>query len=268
MAIASARQAASMTLSRAPTALGLLWDEEGDWPRRRGAVMRHRRLWEAIQIGLIVAMFAAAAVRWGSVPDRIPVHWNAAGEVDGYGGKFEGLLLVPLLAVGLYLLLLLIPRIDPARRNYAAFAGTYLLLRVSFLVYLTFLMLVTQLSIGREESVPVGQLIFGAVGVLFIVLGGAMGRIKPNWFAGIRTPWTLSSTRSWEATHRLGGRLFIGDGVATVIAAVVGGTAAIVTVAVAMIALIVVVTVYSYRVWRDDPDKVPLASGINRRSRT
>ncbi len=223
--------------------------------------MRSRWLWEAVQIGLIVAMFAVAALRWGSVPDRIAVHWNAAGEVDGYGGRFEGLLLMPLVAVGLYLLLLLIPRIDPARRNYAAFEGTYLLLRVSVVVYLTFLAMVTELAIGREESVPVGKLVFGAVGALFIVLGGAMGRLRPNWFAGIRTPWTLSSTRSWEATHRLGGRLFIGAGVATVVAAVIGGPAAVITMVVAMIAVVVVLTVYSYRVWRDDPDKVALSSG-------
>lgn len=226
--------------------------------------MGRRWFWEAVQIGLIVAMFAVAAIRWMSVPDRIPVHWNAAGQVDGYGGRFEGLLLMPLIAVGLYLLLLLIPRVDPARRNYAAFAGTYLLVRVSLVVYLAFLALVTQLAIGREESVPVGSLVFGAVGVLFIVLGGAMGRLKPNWFAGIRTPWTLSSTRSWEATHRLGGRLFIGAGVLTVVAAVVGGSAAVITMVAVMIVVLVVLTVYSYRVWRDDPDKVSLASGTDR----
>ncbi len=226
--------------------------------------MGRRWFWEAVQVGLIGAMFAVAAIRWGSVPDRIPVHWNAAGRVDGYGGRFEGLLLMPLIALALYLLLLLIPRIDPARRNYAAFAGTYLLLRVSLVIYLAFLALVTQLAIGREESVPVGNLIFGAVGVLFIVLGGAMGRLKPNWFAGIRTPWTLSSTRSWEATHRLGGRLFMGAGVLTVVAAVVGGAAAVITMVAAMIVVVVVLTVYSYRVWRDDPDKVSLASGTGR----
>jgi uncharacterized membrane protein len=230
--------------------------------------MRHRGLWEVIQVGLIVVMFSVAAVRWGSVPDRIPVHWNAAGEVDGYGGKVEGLLLVPLLAVGIYLLLLAIPRIDPARRNYEAFAGTYLLLRVSLLAYLAFLMFITQLSIGREESIPVGQLIFGAVGVLLIVLGGAMSRIKPNWFAGIRTPWTLSSTRSWDATHRLGGRLFVGVGVATGIASVIGGTVAVITMLVGIVAVGVVLTVYSYRVWRDDPDKTQLESGTDHRSRT
>lgn len=226
--------------------------------------MRSRRLWEGVQIGIIAVMFAVAAIRWGSVPDRIPVHWNAAGQVDGYGGKFQGLLLLPLITLGLYLLLLLIPRIDPARRNYAAFAGSYLVIRVSIVVYMAFIALVTQLAIGREQSVPAGQLIIGSVAVLFIVLGAVMGRLKPNWFAGIRTPWTLSSARSWKATHRLGGRLFMASGILTLGAAVLGSTAAFVTMMVTMVVVIVVVVVYSYRVWRDDPDKVPLVPTTRR----
>ncbi|MCV2392682.1 SdpI family protein [Actinotalea sp. M2MS4P-6] len=226
--------------------------------------LRHRKLWEGVQIALLVAMFGSAALLWSSVPEQIPVHWNAAGEVDRYGGRFEGLLLVPLIALGIYLLLLVIPRIDPARRNYEAFAGTWMLLRVSILVYLAFVGLVTQLAIGREETLPAAQLIVGSVGVLFMVLGGVMGRIEPNWFAGIRTPWTLSSTRSWEATHRLGGRLFVALGVLTLIAAVIGGTVALVTILGGMLVVLVVVSVYSYRVWRDDPDKVRLARADRR----
>jgi uncharacterized membrane protein len=222
-------------------------------------VTRHSRFWEWFQVGMIAAMVAVAAVRWSSVPERIPVHWNAAGQVDGYGGRFEGLLLMPLIAIGLYLLLRYIPRIDPARRNYASFADTYLLIRVAMMVYLAFIVLVTQLAIGHETSVPVGGLIVGAVGLLFIVLGAVMGRLRPNWFAGIRTPWTLSSTRSWERTHRVGGWVFIGIGALTMGLAPVGGELAIVAMMVAMLLGVVGLVVYSYVVWRDDPDKVPLA---------
>ena len=117
----------------------------------------------------------------------------------------------------------------------------------------------TQLAIGHETSVPVGGLIIGAVGLLFIVLGAVMGRLRPNWFAGIRTPWTLSSTRSWERTHRVGGWVFIGIGALTMGLAPVGGELAIVAMMVAMLVGVVGLVVYSYVVWRDDPDKVPLA---------
>ena len=64
---------------------------------------------EGLQLAIIAAMFAAAAVCWPYLPDRVPVHWNLRGQVDGYGGKFVGLVLLPLLTLGLYLLLLLVP---------------------------------------------------------------------------------------------------------------------------------------------------------------
>ncbi len=219
-------------------------------------MLKHARAWEIVQLAIIAAMFAAAATRWGSVPERIPIHWNAAGEVDGYGGRFVGLLLTPIITIGLYLLLKYIPRIDPARRNYETFAGTYLLLRVVFLMYLAFTYAVTMLAIGREESFPTGDLIIGSVGVLFVLLGGVMGKFRPNWFAGIRTPWTLTSKLSWTKTHRIGGRVFIGTGAATMVGAFAGGEWAIYAMFGVMIPGIVFLVAYSYFVWRDDPDRV------------
>lgn len=219
-------------------------------------LVEHKREWEIFQLVVIAAMFIIAAVKWGSVPDQIPVHWNAAGEVDGYAGRFVGLLLLPLIAAGLYPLLRYIPRIDPARANYESFAGTYLLVRVLLTVYMAFIYVVMILSIGHEETFPVGDLLVGGIGVLFIILGGAMGKFRPNWFAGIRTPWTLTSKRSWVKTHRLGGRVFIASGVATMLGALIGGEWAFYAMLIVMLPGIVFLVAYSYFVWRDDPEKV------------
>ncbi|MFZ0624951.1 MAG: DUF1648 domain-containing protein [Acidimicrobiia bacterium] len=217
---------------------------------------KHERAWEVVQLAIIAGMFILAAVRWGSVPDQIPVHWNAAGEVDGYGGKFVGLLLVPIMTAALYPLLKYLPRIDPASRNYETFAGTYLLVRVLLTVYLAFIYVVLNLAIGNEETFPVGELIVAAVGVLFIILGSVMGKFRPNWFAGIRTPWTLTSKKSWVMTHRLGGRVFIAAGVATMLGALIGGEWAFYAMFIVLIPGVIYLFVYSYLVWRDDPDKV------------
>jgi uncharacterized membrane protein len=214
-------------------------------------------IWEWLQLAVITAMFATAAIRWQSLPERLPVHWNASGQVDGYGGKFEGLLLLPLIAVGVYLLLRYLPRIDPARANYAGFAGTYLLLRIVILVYFGFFYLVMNLALGESDAVPFEQLVFGGISVLFIVLGSMMGKFRPNWFAGIRTPWTLSSKTSWTRTHRLGGWVFIVAGVATLVASLFSGIAATVTMLVVILPGVVFLVAYSYFVWRDDPDRVP-----------
>jgi uncharacterized membrane protein len=219
-------------------------------------LVEHKRSWEILQLVIIAAMFIVAAVRWGSVPDQIPVHWNAAGQVDGYGGKFVGLLLDPIMTVGLYLLLKYIPRIDPARRNYESFGNTYLLVRVLLVVYMAFIFVVTNLAIGHEQTFPVGGLIEGAVGVLFIILGGVMGKFRPNWFAGVRTPWTLTSKLSWTKTHRLGGRVFIAAGMATMLGALFGGQWAFYAMFIVMLPGIVFLVAYSYFVWRDDPDRI------------
>lgn len=215
------------------------------------------RVWEYVQLGVIAAMFVAVAIRWPNVPDRIPVHWNAAGEVDGYGGKFVGLLMLPLITLGLYLLLRYIPRIDPARANYASFGGAYLMVRVVLVVYMAFIFVLINVAITDQSAVPMDRLVVGAVAVLFLVLGGVMGKLRPNWFVGIRTPWTLSSKLSWVKTHRVGGWVFIGSGVVTLVAALFGGEVAFYAMFAVLIPGMVFLVVYSYLVWRDDPDKVP-----------
>ncbi|NOX29630.1 MAG: DUF1648 domain-containing protein [Actinobacteria bacterium] len=213
--------------------------------------------WEYVQLGVIAAMFVWAAVKWPTLPDRIPVHWNAAGVVDGYAGKFVGLLLPPVVTLAVYLALRCLPRIDPARPNYSSFAGTYMLVRTVVVVSMAFSFVVAVLAISNQGAVPRDRLEVGAMAVLFVILGGAMGKFRPNWFVGIRTPWTLSSKVSWVKTHRVGGRVFVGVGLVTLIVALISGKAAFYTLVALTVVGIVYLVIYSYVVWRDDPEKVP-----------
>ncbi len=204
---------------------------------------------------VIAAMFITAAVVWSQAPDKIPVHWNIRGEVDRYGGKFEGLLLIPLITLALYGLLLFLPRLDPGRANYAQFQGAYHLIRLYASLFLAGIYgVVLKAAFGRP--IRMQTVIPLMLGVLFIILGNVMGKIRPNWFVGIRTPWTLSSKASWTKTHRLGGWLFIVMGLAWITALLlrnpthqflVGG-------AVSAVALIWMV-IYSYLVYRKDSDR-------------
>ena len=97
------------------------------------------------------------------------------------------------------------------------------------------------------------------LGGLFVVVGNAMGKLRPNWMVGVRTPWTLSSKRSWDRTHRLAGWMFVGAGLVFWIAAALAPGRAIVPGVVALITGALVSVIYSYVVWRDDPDKTPPA---------
>jgi uncharacterized membrane protein len=213
---------------------------------------------ELALILLIAAMFAGALIVWPSAPDQIPVHWNTGGDVDRYGGKVEGLLGLPLLTLGLYLVMRFVPRIDPGRANYARFGGAYTAIRAGLVVLMAgvfgvVLAWVLKWPVDVSRVVPLG------VGALFILFGAVLGKVRPNWFVGVRTPWTISSKTSWVRTHRLGGWLFMALGV---LFAVTGffklGRFGFVT-AGAVIGVVVILYAYSYFVWRADPEKQPPA---------
>jgi uncharacterized membrane protein len=205
---------------------------------------------------LIAAMWLLSAVVWPTLPERVPIHWNLAGEVDGWGGRFTGVLLLPLMAVGLYLLLAFIPRLDPGRANYASFATAYAVIRTAIMAVFAGIHAFT-IAWARGFRPSAQVYVMGSVAFLFIVLGGVMGKVRPNWFVGIRTPWTLSSKTAWTKTHRLGGWMFIGAGVVSLLSLPLppAWTFGIVMSAVGIASLVPIA--YSYVVWRTAPDKIP-----------
>jgi len=216
---------------------------------------------ELPQLILITGMFILAVSTWGYLPNQLPVHWNGAGQIDGYGSKARGLFLVPFLSLGQYLLLLLLPRIDPGRANYARFAGAYSVIRISIAAALAGTYMATiLLYLGRQINVTTVAMLFA--GGLLIVLGELMAKIRPNWFVGIRTPWTLSSKAAWTKTHRLGGWLFIATGVCLMAIGWVHTKWAPWVILGAVTGTMVWTFSYSYLVWRSDPDKIPPAGTL------
>jgi len=210
---------------------------------------------------LIAAQFAVAGLTWNSAPDRFPMHWGLDGQVNRYGGKVEGLLLMPLVSLALYLMLLLLPRLDPGRANYPTFAGPYATIRFSLLVVLTTVYGYIQLS-ARGQAPSVDSFTPLVVGALCVVLGGVLGKVRPNWFVGIRTPWTLSSKRAWDRTHRAGGWIFIVMGALFMVSTMLRVELPIWAMAGAPLAAGLGLAVYSYFLWRGDPEKVPPAGTL------
>ncbi len=210
---------------------------------------------------LIAGMWILAALSWSSAPARIPVHWGLNGQANRYGGKVEGLLLLPALALGLYVLMIALPRWDPGRANYRAFAGSYTLIRLLLTTLLAVIYGIVQLQI-HGSPLATNTVIPLVVGGLFIILGNQMGKLRPNWFVGIRTPWTLSSKMAWVKTHRFGGWVFMGMGVAQIAVGLLHAVWA----TKAMLGLIIlgtlVICAYSYLAWRKDPAKVPPAGTL------
>jgi uncharacterized membrane protein len=157
---------------------------------------------------LIIAAVVASIVVYPRMPERVPTHWNMAGEVDGWSSRFFAAWLSPVMMAVMLVILRALPHIDPRRANYAKFSGMYealIMVTMAFMLGIHLMLL----SLATGSQVPVARVIPAAVGVFFMIIGAMLPRAHPNWFVGIRTPWTLTSDASWQKTHRLGGALFI-----------------------------------------------------------
>jgi immunity protein, SdpI family len=178
------------------------------------------------------------------MPDRVASHWNAAGDLDGTMPKFWGLMLVPLIMYGFCALLAVLPRIDPLRLNYQKFQAAYegfILVFVAFLFCIQVQIIVWGLGVPVSPNLTMPVMI----GALFIALGFLIEHAEPNWFFGIRTPWTLSSVSVWKKTHRMGARLFKLTGLVSIIG-ILAGRYAYLFILVPMIAVAISTVVYSY----------------------
>ncbi len=168
-------------------------------------------LTELLSILLLVASWVAAFYFYAHFPDRVITHWNVRGEADGWSGRGLAAFLLPAIISGMYLLFLVIPLFDPKKDRYKEFSRVYNVFRNLILAIMVLIYFVASLSnIGMDLNVGVWVPL--SIGVLFIVLGNYLSKVKMNWFFGIRTPWTLSSETVWNKTHRLGGKVFMVSG--------------------------------------------------------
>ncbi|MFH0873608.1 MAG: SdpI family protein [Candidatus Komeilibacteria bacterium] len=178
---------------------------------------------EAIPLILILLTIIISYYWYPLLPQRIASHWNFAGEVDGWSSKNFMTFFLPSLMVGLYLLFIVLPYLDPKRERYSQFAHVYHIFKTLIIALFFLLFFTTNLyNLGYHISIATTTSL--AVGLMMIILGNYMGKIKSNWFMGIRTPWTLSSENVWNKTHRLGGWLFMLYGLAIIIAPYLSAT--------------------------------------------
>ena len=162
---------------------------------------------EIIILGIILISFAIGIYLYSQMPEKMASHWNTQGQADGYLTRFWGLFLMPIISIGLLALFTLIPKIDPLKANIEKFRkyfDGFIVLMMFFLFYVYILTLLWNIGLRFD----MGQLMIPALGMLFYYAGILMENAKRNWFIGIRTPWTLSSERVWDKTHKIGSKLF------------------------------------------------------------
>jgi uncharacterized membrane protein len=156
---------------------------------------------------------------------------------------------MPVFLLGTYALTRVLPRIDPRGSNYAKFGGAFDAIVVSIMLFMLGMHIII-LRAALGYPVAMQRVVPAGVGVLLVVIGNLLPRARPNWFVGIRTPWTLSSDRVWEKTHRVGGQVFVAGGILIVLAAFVMQRWAHVTLIAVVLICVATVLVYSYLEWK------------------
>ena len=213
--------------------------------------MRSQRL--AYWVALVTA--TVSLLVYPRLPPRVATHWGLAGEPNGYSDRLLAVALLPLMILAMRGLAAVLPRIDPKGENYQRFAGTYWLL-INGIVLFMGLVHLAVLGYGLGAPIRMERLVPAGVGVLLMVVGNYLTRVQPNWFVGIRTPWTLSSESVWRRTHRVGGRIMAGGGALMALAALLPTGAHLAVFIGTLVLVSVVPLVLSYVWWkreRQDP---------------
>lgn len=161
----------------------------------------------AFIILLILISLAVSVFLYPLMPEQMASHWNSRGEVDDYLPKFWGLFLMPLVLAFMLILFIIIPSIDPLKENIGKFRkyfDGFIVLISLFLIYIHILTIIWSLGVTYSMNLA----LIPALSGLFFYCGVLVEKASRNWFIGIRTPWTLSSDRVWNKTHKIGGKLF------------------------------------------------------------
>ncbi len=167
---------------------------------------------------LTLAAWALAAWLYTGLPQRVPIHWNIEGKVDGWGDKSWATFLMPGMMIGFLILFAFLPALSPRHFEVDSFRSTYLYIMVlttGLFAYMNGVILLGTWQEVREgpKFMDIGRVMMAGIFLFFAFLGNVMGKVRKNFYIGIRVPWTLASDRVWNDTHRLAAWLMVAVGV-------------------------------------------------------
>ena len=205
----------------------------------------------AAAIGLALLPLVFLAVTYPHLPQNVPMHFGADLKPNRWGDKSElwfVTCLISLLSIGVYFLFQNLHKIDPKHNGHQTSPVFFKL----GLMLLVFMALLNFFVIGMVKGdAGSGKVLFPLLGLLFAFMGNYMNNIKPNYFAGFRLPWTLSSDDNWRKTHHLGGRLWFGGGLLiAIVCPFLPVSIAFYFFMAVMSAMVCIPLVYSYRLFK------------------
>lgn len=200
----------------------------------------------AVRIVIVALMFAAGAVLYPYLPDMVPTHWGIEGEPNAWSPKAWGAWIIPLMALLFLVLFPVLPKLDPKRENYENFKKPWSVIQTSLVAFMAYMYGVTMYVTFRPQyNSSVGRMVTFGIGILFVILGNVMGKVRQNYFVGLKTPWTLSDPEVWQKSQRVAGWAFVLAGLAFMVEGVVW-FAILPVFAVVMASVVIAPIVYSY----------------------
>lgn len=174
-----------------------------------------------LEILLIATACVATMIAYPHLPVQVATHWNIHLQPDGHGPKWVLFFFGPGLLAGITLFTCLGPWLSPKHFEVDSFRGTWRQVMLLLFCMMSYVY-ATMLWAGLRDKVDAGRLILGGVCLMMVLMGNLMGKVRKNFFIGVRTPWTLASDRVWNATHRFAARTWMAGGMLGLLFATIG----------------------------------------------
>ena len=168
----------------------------------------NKKIFWIIKLFIVLIMFIAAYYVYPAMPEKFPTHWNYAGQIDGYSPKTFGVFMAPVLTLMLIFLLPLFRFIDPRRERFKQFEKPWEVIQLILVIFFAYIFGVTIYMVYNPMA-SMNTFMMMGMGILFVLLGNYLGKIRQNYTVGIRVPWTIDNEEVWNKTHRLGGWCFV-----------------------------------------------------------
>jgi len=168
-----------------------------------------------------IAIFAGMAVAYPHLPATVPLHWDAHGRVNGWGPKWELFLWGPGMMSLIVVMFSALPWLSPKKFEVDSFRSTYLYIMVvlvAMMAYINLLVLAAAMGMAHDMN----RAILGGVSLLIALMGNVLGKVRRNFYIGIRTPWTIASEHVWNLTHRFAAKTFFAAGLVALALTVLG----------------------------------------------
>ncbi len=210
-------------------------------------IFRHENIktWILFAVTLLVGL-----ISYNYLPERIPVHFDAAGNIDRYGGRIS-IFLAPAVIAAITLLAEFVRNVDPKRNAYNKFNKQYYMIFFAVSLLMFMIQLYTIAVSMNVKILNISIIMPVAVGMLFTVIGNSMPKFKQNFYAGIRTSWTLSDEEIWFKTHRFGGKLWFVGGILMMATAVLPKNMNFIVFTFLALVLALIPVIYSYVIYRN-----------------